>query len=130
MPHLAEGVDSTESATPNVLNMNAVVEFLDDVPVVLVPSATDESEVVYENSADGGLENTSGFDGLRRKLADLPKIAAALSADIGRLIKSNDDSAPSEIACELKLSLGQECKFWIIGLKGEQAVTLKFTWKK
>lgn len=110
--------------------MNATIDTYGGIPVALVGSETVFTEISGSDvSREGELRPTSGLNDIRRQLSDLPKLAAALAEDIGNKIRSNQAIMPDEVGIELRLALGAECKFWVIGAKGEQAVTLKLTWK-
>ncbi len=86
-----------------------------------------DMEIVGSGRPTSGLTPTrAGGD-----LVDLEEVVSSVALSFGtRLQQLSSELAPDELTLDLRLSFSENLGIWVAGLKGEQAVSVKFCWKK
>jgi hypothetical protein len=95
-----------------------MIEMFGDVQVVVAETATGATDV------GSSLLPTAGVD-----LAPMKRVVAAIATGFSEELRNLNDLAPDEIEVNVKLTLSEELKAWVVGVKGDQTFSLTLKWK-
>ena len=93
---------------------------------ILVMPIEDDREFSYEGEDEGGLVYTSAGSKTAEKMQCVIRaIAEGISEELEKIKKA---LRPSTVEMEVSLGFSEQSNAWIIGVKGEQKVSLKIVW--
>jgi hypothetical protein len=114
--------------------VGAKKERFDNVDILFLPIENDEKFIPSDGGTVPSDDGTDGLVNTRTRTsipANLQKVVGAIANGFSEEFeKLNKRLNPNKIEMDISLGFSEKSDAWIVGVRGEQKVSIKFTWEK